>query len=176
MRKFPITSDEISCTKTKLPFGWLGNMSPFPLEWKEHKWRTAEALFQALRFDEEAEIREEIRAAKSPMTAKMIAKKFVDQMVIKPQSPQDIKNMTLVLQLKIDQHPKLKKALFETKKRNIIEDCTKRQRGSGLFWGAARTEDCWIGENTLGELWMNIRNQLNEDDIPSIQGQVSLFE
>jgi predicted ATP-grasp superfamily ATP-dependent carboligase len=40
----------ITFTKTSLPFGWLGNMAPYPIEYLEKTWRTAEALFQALRF------------------------------------------------------------------------------------------------------------------------------
>jgi hypothetical protein len=39
------------------------------------------------------------------MAAKMIAKKFRDQMVIEPMSDADLYNMKAVLRLKLDQHP-----------------------------------------------------------------------
>ena len=62
----------IAFTKVKLPFGWLGNMSPHPIIFWDKEWRTAEALFQAGRFVTDDPIREEIRAEASPMSAKMI--------------------------------------------------------------------------------------------------------
>jgi len=64
----------IKFTKVSLPFGWLCNMAPFPVMYNEKKWLTIEALFQALRFEDE-KIIEEIRLEKSPMGAKMKAKK-----------------------------------------------------------------------------------------------------
>ena len=65
----------IKFTKASLPYGWLGNMAPFPVMYNGKKWLTIEALFQALRFENE-KIIEEIRLEKSPMGAKMKAKKI----------------------------------------------------------------------------------------------------
>src|SRR5262249_49560871 len=62
----------IAFTKVDLPYGWLGNMAPFPVMHDGRGYRTTEALFQALRFDQEP-IREAIRGEKSPMAAKMRA-------------------------------------------------------------------------------------------------------
>ena len=61
----------------------------------------------------------------------------------------------IVLQLKLQQHPSL---LIELKKIDglIVEDVSKRQRGNNLFWGAALKNGEWIGENTLGKLWMQL--------------------
>lgn len=42
----------------------------------------------------------------------------------------------------------------------IVEDCTRRQRGSGPFWGAALIGGEWEGTNTLGVLWMELRGKL----------------
>jgi ribA/ribD-fused uncharacterized protein len=153
----------ITFTKTKLPFGWLGNMSAFPIEHEGKTWRTAEALFQALRFDDE-EIREEIRSQKSPMAAKFVAKRNVDKMIVEQLSEQDIHNMTIVVGLKAEQHPELKDMLLDTGNLPIIEDCTRRgKRGSGLFWGAILKHDgVWEGKNTLGVIWMALRSSLRE--------------
>ena len=63
----------ISFTKVALPYGWLGNMSPHPVTYNEEVWRTTEALFQALRFNDPS-IQKEIRDEKSPMGAKLKAK------------------------------------------------------------------------------------------------------
>lgn len=145
--------------KVKEPHGWLGNMSPYPVQFEGKQYRTSEALFQALRFDD-VQIIESIRDQKSPMAAKMIAKKNRGHMVVKPMSDDDLDNMKMVLRLKIEQHPKLKADLTGTGNEAIVEDCTKRPRGSGLFWGAALKEDKWVGENWLGWLWMELRDSL----------------
>ncbi len=145
--------------KVSEQYGWLGNMSPYPIDYRGTTYRTTEALFQALRFDD-VQIIESIRGQKSPMAAKMIAKKNRDHMVVKPMSDDDLDNMKMVLRLKIEQHPKLKADLTGTGNEEIVEDCTKRPRGSGLFWGAALKEDKWVGENWLGWLWMELRDSL----------------
>ena len=93
----------ITFTKVKLDYGWLGNMSPYSISYEDKEWRTAESLFQALRFDDD-EIREMIRLERSPMGAKMKAKKYADKMVVEPMSDKDVGNMELIIRLKIEQH------------------------------------------------------------------------
>lgn len=149
----------ISFTKVDLPYGWLGNMAPYPVAYEDLTYRTTEALFQALRFEDPA-IREQIRAEKSPMAAKMRAKKHAAARVVAPLGPQDIDNMRLVLALKLRFHPSLRRQLLETGEAEIVEDCSKRPRGSGLFWGAARIDGAWKGENMLGQLWMALRSEM----------------
>lgn len=154
-------SEVIAFTKVALPFGWLGNMAPFPVTWDGKVWRTTEALFQALRLAPGDTAREEIRAEKSPMGAKMTAKRSADRRVIVPLSADDVAMMEGVLRLKLDQHPHLRAALVATGDRAIVEDCTSRPRGTGLFWGAARQSDgTWTGDNILGKLWMKLRSEL----------------
>lgn len=132
-------------------------MSPFPLLYEGKEWRTAEALFQALRFDDPT-IQEEIRAQKSPIGAKLVAKGRAAEMTVVPLSDQDLANMRLCLNLKLDQHPQLLSQLLETGDAVIIEDVTSRGTGSRhRQWGAALVNGQWIGENKLGKLWMEIR-------------------
>jgi ribA/ribD-fused uncharacterized protein len=145
--------------KVKEPFGWLGNMSPHPVEWQGKEYRTSEALFQAMRFDNE-DVIEAIRAEKSPMAAKMVAKKHKHQMTIEPCGEADLSNMRLCLRLKVEQHPELAEQLLATGDDRITEDCSKRKRGSALFWGAAFEGTDWVGENHLGRLWMELRDDL----------------
>jgi len=145
--------------KVKDDFGWMGNMSPFPVDFESQVFRTTEALFQSLRFQDQQVI-EAIREQKSPMAAKMIAKKHKTKMTIVPMSEQDVENMRMVLDLKLDQHPELKQQLLDTGDQSIIEDCSKRPRGSGLFWGAALKDGEWVGENWLGRIWCEIRQKL----------------
>ena len=147
--------------KVRDAHGCFGNMARYPVQYDGKLWPTTEALFQALRFDDEG-VRTEIREAKSPMTAKMKAKKYKPRMIIEPMSPDDLDNMRLCLKLKIEQHPQLRELLLQTDEALIVEDCTKRQRGSGLFWGAAFIEGRWVGQNWLGRLWMELRTALGE--------------
>lgn len=119
--------------KVAEPFGWLGNMSPYPIACNDLLFKTSEALFQALRYAD-IKIIEEIRQQKSPMSAKMVAKKYKSSMIVEPSSEEDLGNMRLCLRLKLEQHPSLVDLLLATDD-FIVEDCTKRQRGSGLFWG-----------------------------------------
>lgn len=152
---------EIAFTKVKLPYGWLGNMAPYPINYGGKVYRTTEALFQALRFSGFPEIQEEIRSQASPMTAKMIAKSHKDKLVgYELCGAQDLKNMELCLRLKLEQHPQLKVELTNTGTATIIEDCTSRPHGTGLIWGAAFKDGQWVGENILGNMWERLRAEL----------------
>lgn len=65
----------IAFTKVDLPYGWLGNMAPYPVAYEDLTYRTTEALFQALRFKDRA-IRQQIHAEKSPMAANPDLERF----------------------------------------------------------------------------------------------------
>ena len=154
----------ISFTKVALLHGWLGNMAPFPIEWGGLRWRTSEALFQARRLADGDPVREQIRAEKSPMSAKMIAMAHHRKRVVEPLSEEDLALMADVLRLKVAAHPELVGRLLATGDEEIVEDCTARPHGSGLFWGAARCPDgTWRGENHLGRLWMALREEFRRD-------------
>ena len=147
----------INFTKTKLPYGWLGNMSAHPIEYKGEVYRTSEALFQSLRFSDENIIKL-IRDEKSPMGAKFVAKARVSEMSIEPLSEEDVNNMRLCVKLKLEQHPDLKNELILTGDSFIVEDVTSRgDKGSNLFWGAKLVNGEWVGKNVLGEIWMEYR-------------------
>ena len=151
---------DIAFTKVKLPYGWLGNMSPYPIKFGEHTYLTTEALFQALRFSD-PEIQAKIRAEKSPMAAKLVAKGMAEDMVVEQLSEKDVANMKMCIKLKVEQHPNLKEELLKTDKRLIVEDVTNRgNKGSNLFWGAMLIDGKWEGKNVLGNLWMELREEL----------------
>ena len=157
--------------------GWLGNMSPHKIMYEKACWLTAEALFQALRFpmgavnDEGENIREIIRAQTSPMAAKLKAKARAirGERNIIPMEDEDLKNMRMVLRLKFKRNCNpLERDLLATGDRLIVEDCSKRPRGSGLFWGAKRLPDgTWEGTNMLGKLLMELRTEIRNR--PAVQ-------
>lgn len=149
----------IKFRKVSEEHGWLSNMSPYKLIYKNKEFKTAEALFQSFRFNDERII-EEIRNCKSPMIVKMITKNYLNEMVIVPTSPEDVLNMEIVLKLKLECNQDLKFLLQQTLSEEIVEDVSSRMHGRNLFWGAGLKDGKWIGENTLGKLWMKIRKEL----------------
>lgn len=147
--------------KVRETFGALGNMSPHPITYADQRWPRSEHLFQALRFAADDPLCEEIRRETRPMQAKWLAKAHAERFIIEPMSAGDVSNMLDVLREKLRQHEAVRLTLAATDGHEIIEDCTSRQRGSGLFWGAAlRGDGKWYGRNMLGQLWMQVRAEV----------------
>jgi ribA/ribD-fused uncharacterized protein len=154
----------ISFTKVDLPYGWLGNMAPFPITYNGKIWKTSEALFQALRFSDSV-IQELIREQKSPMAAKMKAKGNKDSYTVVPMSDADVENMKLCLDLKFNQHNELRIRLIKTTEHRLVEDIGIRRGERHQFWGAYRKIDnTWVGQNKMGELLMELRARLKENE------------
>lgn len=108
---------------------------------------------------EDVEIKELIRAEKSPMGAKMKAKKHKDKMVVVPMSVDDLENMKKCVRLKFDQHPKIKDLLMKTQGRLIFEDIGNRNGERHKFWGAKKVSDsAGDGVNTMGKILMELRD------------------
>ena len=124
--------------------------------YEDKLWKTSENLFQAMRF-EDVGIQGLIRN-ENGFNGKKVAKRFADDMTVKPLSRQDILNMVKCIRLKIEQHPEIKDILIKSGETPIIEDVTYRPDGSGMFWGAAHINQHWLGHNVLGVIWMYLRN------------------
>jgi ribA/ribD-fused uncharacterized protein len=155
----------IAFTKVALSYGWLSNMAPYPVTYAGLKWKTTEALFQALRFGPDDSVRDLIREQKSPMTAKMIAKKHASRRIVTPMTKEDVSLMKQVLSLKLETYPDLQQQLLNTDDAFIVEDVTNRFNGTGIFWGARLLpEGIWDGNNALGYLWMELRDELRVRD------------
>lgn len=152
----------IEFTKVDLPWGWLGNMFASPIKYKGKEWKTSEALFQALRFEDE-EIRELIRGEKSPMGAKMKAKGNKNKMLIEPMSEKDIENMKMVVRLKFDQNPVLKSKLKVSGEHVIVENIGERNGARHLFWGMKKINGEWVGNNMMGKILMELREEFKMD-------------
>jgi len=144
--------------KVSEPYGWMGNMSAYPVVYKDVSYKTTEALFQCLRFNDQ-EIIDLILAEKSPMSAKMVAKSHRDKMAIAPMSDPDVDNMRLCLVLTLRT---VFNNLLLTSRQEWCDELRmllQLQIESGFFWGAAFSNGFWIGKNTLGVLWMELRSQ-----------------
>ena len=140
-------------------YGWMGNMAPYPIKFDGKVWRTSEALFQSMRFDDD-NVKEIIRGEKSPMGAKMKAKKNRDQMVVVPMSELDVENMRKCVKMKFDAHPQLKRQLMNTKDSFIYEDIGNRNGERHKFWGAKKlSESEGDGNNMMGKILMDLREE-----------------
>ena len=140
-------------------YGWMGNMAPYPIKFDGKVWRTSEALFQSMRFDDDS-VKEIIRGEKSPMGAKMKAKKNRDQMVVVPMSELDVENMRKCVKMKFDAHPQLKRQLMNTKDAFIYEDIGNRNGERHKFWGAKKwSESEGDGNNMMGKILMDLREE-----------------
>jgi predicted NAD-dependent protein-ADP-ribosyltransferase YbiA (DUF1768 family) len=157
----------LTIRKVDEPNGWMGNMSSLPVRVEGLRYSTTEHLFQCMRFDEEG-IRKVIRESKSPMSSKMVMKKYKEKMVIVPRSEMDLDLMRTVLRIKLEFYPKLREELRKQDPDSIIiEDCTKRSGISSKFWGMKLVDGEWVGENWLGRLWMELRLELQ--GVPSFR-------
>ena len=133
--------DEITITKVKDPFGWLSCMSAYPIIYNGNNFRTVEALFQWLRFQNYPDVQQVIMDQKSPMGAKMKARRnreLLNRGIKWDEHPDDLPLMKMCLELKVDQHPQLKAELLKTGNAIIIEDCTTHDRESARFWGMVK--------------------------------------
>lgn len=157
------SANEIRFTKVNLPYGWLGNMYASEVIYRGKRFKSTEVLFHWLRFENYPEIQNMILDQKSSMAVKMKVKKirrsFSDEDWEKL-TKNDIQNMRMCLRLKIEQHSILKEKLMATGTKHIIEDCTNRDRGTARYWGAVLVNNIWEGENILGNLWIELRNEL----------------
>lgn len=128
----------------------------FPIEVEGVKIRTSEALYQAMRYPKNPEFQHEIIQQRSPMTAKMISKKYHSH------TRSDWEEVKLVimrwcLRVKlIENWDKFGSLLLSTSDKSIVEESRKDE-----FWGAKPLDvSLLVGTNALGRLLMELRTEL----------------
>jgi ribA/ribD-fused uncharacterized protein len=146
----------VSFRKTDEEFGGLSNMAGgYSIVVNGIFIRTSEALYQALRFTDYPDIQKEIIEQKSPMTAKMVSKKYRNE---KTRSDWDVKRVAIMkwcLRVKLIQNlDSFGELLLRSEDKPIVEESRKDQ-----FWGAKRLNDEMLeGTNALGRLLMELRD------------------
>jgi predicted NAD-dependent protein-ADP-ribosyltransferase YbiA (DUF1768 family) len=155
----PEMPEMITFTNANLPNGWLNPMSAHPLIYEKQTYRTADSLFQWLRFKGFRDVQAKILADPSPISVKVTVKAKLK--LLNNRSPEaDLELMRLCLKLKLEQHSDLQDRLRATGNKLIVEDCTARPKGEAFFWGMALMKGQWVGQNWLGKLWMELRGKL----------------
>ncbi len=152
----------ITFTKVSGKHGWLGNMWTCGVKHDGLVWPSTEHLFQALRFPKGSSIREDIRKAEKAIDAKHISTANEEQRIVNRGSEEDVENMRLCLRLKLKDHPQLRDRLLETGDKFIIEDVSGRNNPNDP-WGMRKQYGFWEGENLLGNLWMELRKELQSE-------------
>lgn len=149
--------------KVREEWGSLSNMAGgFALEIAGIKVPSAEALYQAMRFSHLPEIQREIVSQKSPMAAKMKAKKDGRRELLTRCDWNEVRLQVMrwVLRVKLVQcwGEFFVDDLLATGSRPIVERSRKDR-----FWGAVPDENGVLrGENMLGQLLMELREEVRQ--------------
>lgn len=149
-------SEVVTFKSTKNIFGGLSNMaSGYALRVNGVLIPSAEALYQTCRYPLFPHIQQEIIDQSSPMTAKMISRKYLKDT---RQDWEQVKYniMYWVLQVKLSQNfEKFSKLLVETGNKPIVELSNKDKD-----WAAVEVEkEILVGKNALGRLLMKLREE-----------------
>ena len=128
--------------------------SGFPIEVNGTQIATSEALYQACRFPDRPDVQRMIIEQRSPMTAKMKGKRYLQD--TRPDWDRvRVKVMRWCLRVKLAQNwDSFGELLLSTGSAPIVEDSRKDD-----FWGAKRTDEELIGTNALGRLLMELRDE-----------------
>lgn len=133
----------------------LSNFLAFTLQWFGHRFDTSEAAYHWMKFkgSDQWQLRDQIQFALSAHEAFKIAethKEFCRPDLDKVK----VGIMKQILRAKVDQHEYVRRKLLATGDRELIEDPWRDD-----FWGWGPNRD---GQNMLGKLWMEIRDELRQ--------------
>lgn len=149
-------SEVVTFRKTSAPFGGLSNMAPgFSLNINGIIVKSAEHLYQAMRFPINPEIQAMILEEVSPMTAKMISKKYSLKYTRPDWLNVRFAVMKWVLEIKLSQNwNTFGELLLRTENKAIVELTPKDK-----IWGAVLKGSTLEGTNALGRMLMFIREE-----------------
>ena len=143
------------------PYNWLGNKCKNTLYYQEEEWVSVEALFQAMRFNDET-IRQNIRKQSwlLPLTLCLTTRKYKEYLVVEPMSSMDIENLRTAMELKFKQHTICRLKLLDTGNAQLIQFVKESKKIEDDFWGMTIKNNQRVGLNIVGKLLMEIREKL----------------
>ena len=133
-------------------FDWLSNFSAHPITLENVRWPSVEHFYQAQKYLG-TETASQIRYAETPLKAR----KFGQNRSLSPRSDWDLVKelvMRQAIEAKFSQNRQIRELLIATGDAELVHESS-----SDLFWG--RSSDA-IGDNRLGIIIMDVRNQLHE--------------
>lgn len=163
----------ISFNRAEDAYGWMSNSSSHSIYYKGDNFPTAEHLFQFMRYESEAPVsvttngkievispellKKEILVTPDPVQVKGVGRRYRKLWPVAKE--RDIEVMGQVIRRKVIPNKTLAALLVATEG-DIYYDVTVGS-GSGKFWGAVLLDDgSWDGENHLGKIWMQVREEL----------------
>ncbi|MCF7843736.1 NADAR family protein [Candidatus Gracilibacteria bacterium] len=128
----------------------FSNYSSFMLEWKGKLYPTSEHAYHSEKFEDE-KLKEELRNTRSAHDSQKFANANKDK---RRSDWDDVKLgiMKEILKEKVLQHPYVMKKLIDSGQKELVEDSWRDN-----YWGWGPNKD---GENHLGKLWMEVRDEL----------------
>ncbi|MCY3754700.1 MAG: NADAR domain-containing protein, partial [Alphaproteobacteria bacterium] len=142
-------------------WGILSNVArlPTPVLAADRAFATSEHLYQAARFRHAPEVQARIAGARSAAAAAKIGRDEASE----PDADWNrrrVDAMRWAIRMKREAHPGLVDAALESTGDRPIVDSSN----DDPFWGARQEGDRLVGGNTLGRLWMELRQQLRKGD------------
>lgn len=128
----------------------LNNFSAHAIEFRGLLYPTSEHAYQAAKCGD-PQGREEIRHARSPLQAKVLANETYKAARDPDWASKKVTVLEEILRAKIAQHPEAKEALQKSGREEIVEDSP-----TDYFWGEGADGS---GQNMLGKLWMKLRDE-----------------
>ncbi len=146
----------------------LSNFSAFKLVWKGLGFDTSEHAYHWEKFPDSYEVRAMIHSSRSAHEAFKIAEKCKGK-VCPDWAEKKVGIMKGILRAKVAQHEYVKRKLLETGDRELIEDSWRDS-----FWGRGPyhydQKPHYSGQNMLGKLWMEIREELRAEKRHTVGG------
>ena len=146
---------------TRQTWGAFSNFQPLAVPIVAGPWTfaTSEALYQACKFARRPDVQQRIAEAPTAREAAAIGR--TPGLGIDPGwNAQRVDVMRWVLRMKREANAaEIDAVLAKTGERPIVEVSTRDP-----WWGARPLADRYEGNNVLGRLWMELRQQLREDD------------
>jgi ribA/ribD-fused uncharacterized protein len=154
-RIFGLGGRRMAITEFDGEYAFLSNFYPHEVIFEGDVYPSSEHAFQAAKTVSKAE-RRQIRLASSPGKAKRMGK----EVTLQPGwEDMKINVMLKILRLKF-KDPKLCGLLLATGDSTLIEGNTWRDD----FWGQIRKDGRWFGQNYLGKLLMQVRDEINVEN------------
>lgn len=145
------------------PYGVFSNLFRCEVTFEDRIFPTAEHAYQAGKALKPA-VREWILQAPTPALAAMAAHGLYTWDIVPNWANIKVDRMRAVLRAKFTQHPELRELLLSTGNRRLVEVGTVNN-AVNRFWGEIDGK----GENTLGKLLMELRDELRKAK-PKVKG------
>lgn len=143
----------ITIHKITEEWGLFSNFAHTPIVLNGITFKSAEQLFQLMKFKDE----EPVKAVFQASNPKMTAKKWEKNHRRSDWGCMIVDAIKFCLQLKYEQHETFRNLLEDSKGKYIVEDQTSFPKKMPDTWGTKLCENHYIGPNLLGRLLMELR-------------------